>query len=211
MKRISFLLITGLLVIMLTGCKLNNTSSEVTSDEPSSSEYITGKDENMGDVTISSEEPEVTTESTPSIGTDSSYIVDWSDITVDGLDEDSFIHKLDTEVLQDVAAKLQSLVDEELAEEKENPEITYSEGFTRVFKKELYLEVIDMGNKAVMPLYYILYKSPNNGMYEFICAVALSKLTGFDFMNESGDYYNWASGKEYLELFNKYMLENPNL
>ena len=136
------------------------------------------------------------------------YTADWSDITVSGLDENSFVKKLDTEVLQNIAAKLQSLVEEELAEERENQEIILSEGFTRVFKKELYLEVIDMGNKAEMPLYYILYKSPNNDMYEYICAVALSELTGLDFMNESGDYYDWSSGKEYLELFNEYMLQN---
>ena len=64
-----------------------------------------------------------------------------------------------------------------------------------------------MGDKAKMPLYYILYKSPNNDMYEYICAVALSELTGLDFMKESGDYYDWTSGKEYLELFNKYIVD----
>ena len=181
MKRILLLLITGLMAIMLSGCKWNNTISKDTS-----------------------------TESTTSIETDSSYIVDWSDITVSGLDENAFIQKLDTELLQDIAAKLQSLVDEELAEEDENPEIILSEGFARVFKKELYLEVIDMGDKAEMPLYYILYKSPNNEMYEYICAVALSELTGLDFMNESGDYYDWTSGKEYLELFNAYMIDNQS-
>lgn len=184
MKSISFLLITALMAITLSGCKPNNATT--------------------------SAELEVTTESTTSIGTDSSYIVDWSDITVNGLDEDSFIQKLDTEVLQNVATNLQSLVDEELAEENENQEIILSEGFTRVFKKELYLEVIDMGNKAEMPLYYILYNSPNNEMYEYICAVALSELTGLDFMNESGDYYDWTSGEEYLELFNEYMLDKQS-
>ncbi len=181
MKRMSLLLITGLMAIMLSGCKWNNTISKDTS-----------------------------TEATSPIETDSSYIVDWSDITVSGLDENAFIQKLDTELLQDIAAKLQSLVDEEMAEEDENPGIILSEGFVRVFKKELYLEVIDMGDKAEMPLYYILYKSPNNEMYEYICAVALSELTGLDFMNESGDYYDWASGKEYLELFNAYMIDNQS-
>ena len=56
-----------------------------------------------------------------------------------------------------------------------------------------------------MPLYYILYKSEGDDMYEYICAVALSELTGLDFMNESGEYYDWSSGKEYLELFQQYM------
>ena len=198
MKRIYFLLITSLMAITLSGCKSNNTISEVTSTEQYSSEYIIGNGESMGDVTTTSTE------------TDSSYIVDWFDFTVNGLDEDSFVQKLDTDVLQEVAAKLQSLVDEELAEEKENPEIILSEGFTRVFQKDIYHEVIAMGDKAEMPLYYILYKSPNNEMYEYICAVAFSELTGLDFMNESDNYYDWTSGKEYLELFNKYMIENQS-
>lgn len=198
MKRISILLITSLMAITFSGCKSNNAISEVISTEQSSSDYIIGNGESTGDAP------------TTSIGTDSSYIVDWSDITVNGLDEDSFVQKLDTEVLQEVGAKLQYLVDEELAEEKENPEIILSESFTRVFQKDIYHEVIAMGDEAEMPLYYILYKSPNNVMYEYICAVALSELTGLDFMNESGNYYDWTSGKEYLELFNKYMIENQS-
>lgn len=198
MKRISFILITSLIAITLSGCKSNNTISEVTSTEQPGSEYIIGNGESMGDATATSTE------------TDLSCIVDWSDITVNGLNEDSFVQKLDTEVLQEVAAKLQFLVEEELAEEKENPEIILSESFTRVFQKDIYHEVIAMGDKAQMPLYYILYKSPNNVMYEHICAVALSELTGLDFMNESGNYYDWSSGKEYLELFNKYMIENQS-
>lgn len=187
MKRGCFLLVITLIIITLSGCKSNITAYEDSVSTSSHSDVISGEDE--------------------SVVTDSSYIVDWSDITVNGLDEDSFVQKLDSEVLQDVAENLQSLVDEELAEEEENPEIILSEGFTRVFKKDLYREVIAMGDKAKMPLYYILYKSPNNDMYEYICAVALSELTGLDFMNESGDYYDWTSGKEYLELFNKYIVD----
>ena len=52
----------------------------------------------------------------------------------------------------------QFLVEEELAEERENQEIILSEGFVRFFQKEPYLEVINMGNEAEMPLYYILYE-----------------------------------------------------
>ena len=187
MKCGCFLLVITLIIITLSGCKSNITAYEDSVSKSFGSEVISGEDE--------------------SLVADSSYIVDWSDITADGLDEDSFVQKLDSEVLQDVAEKLQSLVDEELAEEGENPQIILSEGFTRVFKKELYREVIAMGDKAKMPLYYILYKSPNNDMYEYICAVALSELTGLDFMNESGDYYDWTSDKEYLELFNKYIVD----
>ena len=47
-------------------------------------------------------------------------------------------------------------------------------------------------------------------MYEYICANALSELTGFEFMNESGDYREWSTGKEYLKLFNDYMGNDKN-
>lgn len=137
MKRGCFLLVITLIIITLSGCKSNITAYEDSVSTSSGSDVISGEDE--------------------SGVTDSSYIVDWSDITVNGLNEDSFVQKLDSEVLQDVAENLQSLVDEELA--------------------------------------------------EGICAVALSELTGLDFMNESGDYYDWTSGKEYLELFNKYIVD----
>ena len=134
-----------------------------------------------------------------------SYHADWSDITADGLDEASFYEKLDTDLLQEIAAKFQTLIEEEEAEERENPEIVITEGFTRIFQKEGYKEVISLGERAEMPLYFILYKSPNNGLYEYMCATALAELTGLDFMEESGAPYGWSNAKEYLELFNEYM------
>ena len=63
-----------------------------------------------------------------------------------------------------------------------------------------------MGERAEMPLYYIIYKSDSNGMYEHICATALSELTGFRFMDDSGSYMQWSTAKEYLELFNAYII-----
>lgn len=136
---------------------------------------------------------------------DTVYHADWSDITADGLDEASFYEKLDTDLLQEIAAKFQSLIEEEKEEEEENPEIVITEGFMRIFQKEKYKEVISLGERAEMPLYFILYKSPNNGLYEYMCATALSELTGLDFLEESGTTYGWSNAKEYLELFNKYM------
>lgn len=133
------------------------------------------------------------------------YNTDWSDISNGQLNEESFIQKLDEDILKEVATELQSLVDEEISEEKENPDIIITEGYTRVFSKEQYLNVLAMGEKAEMSLYYILYKSENNSIYEHICATALSELTGLKFVNESGDYLDWSTGKEYLELFNQYM------
>ena len=158
-------------------------------------------------------EPAVPADTGPvgSLGTDSGteapYRSDWSDLTADGLDEDAFLPKLDTACLQDVAAKLQSLVEEEVAEEEKDRDLILSEGPARIFQKEQYRAVIGMGERAAMPLYYILYRSPNDGMYEYLCAVALSELTGLDFMDASGDHYAWTSGKGYLALSQAYMAE----
>ena len=219
-RKIAFITLAVFLITMLVvflvfynqgGFTAEHADSKAVGIEKPDSEYPTGVDEDMQiSVTETEAATSTETETTASTETDPSYVADWSDITTDGLDENAFIQKLDTALLQEIAAKLQALVKEELEEEDENPEVILTEGFARVFKKKLYLEVIDMGEKAEMPLYYILYKSPNDAMYEHICAVALSELTGYDFMNESGDYYDWTSGKEYLELFDEYMLNNAS-
>ncbi len=131
---------------------------------------------------------------------------DWSAITANGLDEEKFLEKLNVEDLKEIASQLQALVIEEEKEERENPDIVITEGYPRVFKKAQYKKVTDMGERAEMPLYYIIYKSDSNGMYEHICATALSELTGFRFMDDSGSYMQWSTAKEYLELFNAYII-----
>lgn len=53
------------------------------------------------------------------------------------------------------------------------------------------------------PLYLILYKSPNAGMYEYICAQALYELSGYEF--------EWENSKEFLEKFNEKVLTEGNV
>lgn len=130
---------------------------------------------------------------------------DWSAITANGLEEEKFLEKLNAEDLKEVASELQALVSEVMEEERENPAIVITEGYSRVFEKPQYRRVIDMGERAEMPLYYIIYKSETNGMYEHVCAVALSELTGLRFMDDSGAYLQWSTAKEYLELFHAFM------
>ena len=74
MKRGCFLLVIILIIITLSGCKSNITAYEDSVSKSFGSEVISGEDE--------------------SLVADSSYIVDWSDITADGLDEDSFVQKV---------------------------------------------------------------------------------------------------------------------
>ena len=129
----------------------------------------------------------------------------WSFITEDGVDEELLIADLDEEVLVYVANELQSLVEEEVKEERENPEILLSEGWTRVFEKEQYTHVLELGESAMLPLYFILYKSENSGMYEYICACALYELSGYDFINDDGSL-QWSTSKEFQRLFEQAVL-----
>lgn len=124
----------------------------------------------------------------------------WNEITADGVDEQLLINNIDINMLKTIAFELQTLVEEETAEEKENPQIVITEGWHRIFKKERYKKIIDIGQSAMKPLYFIIYKSTNSGAYEYVCARALYELSGFDF--------NWINSKDFLEKFNKQILDN---
>lgn len=134
--------------------------------------------------------------------------LDWPEITEDGVDEPLFLEHLDVEVLETVAAQLQALVDETVQEERENPEIVLSDGFTRVFQSKRYQSVLALGDSAMKPLYWIIYQSPNAGMYEYLCAMALYELSGYDFSNADGTL-TWVNSKEFLERFNEAVLQEP--
>lgn len=127
----------------------------------------------------------------------------WDEITQNGVDEELLFKNIDIDVLERVAANLQSAMDEELKEEQENPEILITEGWTRIFNKEQYKEVISIGKPAMKPLYWILYKSENNGEYEYICAKALQEISGIGAGISEDGTKEWVNGKEYLELFTK--------
>lgn len=143
-------------------------------------------------------------ESREAIDTDS---LSWFEITEDGVNEELFLENLDTEVLETVAAELQALVEEEVEAEQANPEIVITEGWTRVFESRQYEKVLDMGESAMKPLYWIIYKSPNAGLYEYICAAALYELSGYDFTDEDGDL-TWNNSKEFLDRFNEKILSD---
>ena len=129
-------------------------------------------------------------------------VVDWSAITFDGVNEELFAEKMNIENLEYVARELQTLVEEEYEDERSNPEILLTQGWTRVFSNEHYKNVIAMGDSAMMPLYWIIYKSSESGLYEYICANALYELSGYDFSNADGTL-KWATSKELLKLFDE--------
>ena len=132
--------------------------------------------------------------------------IEWNEITENGIDEDLLLENIDKKLLQEIASNLQSIIEEESKEEKENPELVLAEGWTRIFEKEGYKKVINMGKPAIKPLYYILYKSPNNGQYEYLCAKALQTISEMAFDEENGTQ-GWSTAKEYLDLFTKEIIK----
>ena len=56
------------------------------------------------------------------------------------------------------------------------------------------------------PLYWILYKSPNEGLFEYLCAAALYQISAFDFRDESGRL-TWQNTHEFLQQFTAALIQ----
>ena len=137
----------------------------------------------------------------------SKEIMEWNEISESGVNEDLLLENIDINLLQEIARNLQGAIEEEVNEERDNPELVLTEGWTRIFNKEGYKNVINIGKPAMKPLYYILYKSPNNSLYEYLCATALQEISGIGY--QKGDStYDWNNAKEYLEIFTKEIIKN---
>lgn len=129
--------------------------------------------------------------------------ITWEEITENGVNEELLLEKLDTQILEKIARNFQDAITEEINDEQENPQILITEGWTRIFNKGKYKEVISIGKPAIKPLYYILYKSENNGLYEYMCAKALQEISGIGGEVSDDGTIQWSTAKEYLELFTK--------
>jgi hypothetical protein len=127
--------------------------------------------------------------------------VEWMEISEDGVDEDAFLENLDTELLNEIAAEFQSLVEEVHQKQIEDPEsVLRGEWIGDITESDRYIKVVNMGARAMKPLYWIIYKSDNQGLYEYICCMALEELSGYDFTDANG--IGWATSKEFLDRFN---------
>lgn len=150
--------------------------------------------------------PQVSSEPLPSQSAGAALT--WDEISDQGVNEQALLEDIDVDALKKVASLLQDL-DAQIAE-KEAASMDYvlrGQWLTDVMDSEQYNEVISMGDRAMKPLYLIIYKSENQGRYEYICALALEQLSDFEFeTDESGA--KWATSKEFLEEFNRKILEN---
>lgn len=133
--------------------------------------------------------------------------IEWNEITEDGVNEKLLVQNVNIKDLEKIATLLQSLSEEIAQKEKEDINFYLSAGWYKyTLDSQQFNEVISMGNKAIKPLYLIIYKSPNQGSYEYICTMALSKLVDFDDITDS-----WSTSKEFLEKFNKKVISSREI
>jgi hypothetical protein len=128
-------------------------------------------------------------------------------ITAEEMDEETFIEDLDIDILTTVAEKLQEVTDEIVRKQAADPEsVLRGDWVTDYSNSEQYHYVINQGVKAVKPMYYILYKSNQAGLYEFIISSAIYDIIGYDFSNDKG--YLWATAFEFREQYNACVKES---
>ena len=130
--------------------------------------------------------------------------IEWDEITEEGVNEELLFKNVNTKYLEKIATLLQSLSAEIAQKEKEDINFYLSARWYKyTLDSQQFNEVINMGNDAIKPLYLIIYKSPDQGSYEYICAMALSKLVNFYDLTDS-----WSTSKEFLEKFNQKVISN---
>lgn len=183
-------LILTAFVFMLSACDKNRENS-FDEEETTLESFTTEAAEHSGNST--------TSEST---GEEKSA-VDWSGITENGVDEDIVLQNLDIGVLEEIAEKLQNRVKEEEIAEAEDPAFTLEgKWYPFMFDSNAYKEVVALGEEAMLPLFWILYKSPNAGLYEYTCASALAELSEVYFEDEAA-FPDWKDSRDFLEQFTK--------
>ena len=187
------LLLTAFL-LALSACDQGRGNS-IDAGETTQESFMTEATENSGNST--------TSESTG----EAKSGVDWSGITGNGVDEDVVLQNLDVAVLEEIAEKLQNRVKEAEIAEAEDPTFTLEgKWYSFMFDSDAYKEVVALGEKAMLPLFWILYKSPNAGLYEYTCASALAELSEVYFGDEAA-FSDWKDSRDFLEQFIKRIAE----
>ena len=131
----------------------------------------------------------------------------WDEVTENGVDEELLLKNIDEKTLTFIAQQFQDICTK--IGEKEKKDKFYwlkGEWYHDVMDSKQYHNVILLGNKAMKPLFLIIYKSPIAGLYEWICSKALTEISGFDFSNENNGA-GWRNSKEFLEMFIDRVLE----
>ena len=56
-------------------------------------------------------------------------------------------------------------------------------------------DIVAIGKPAMKPLYWIIYKSGKNEIYEYMCACALQEISGISFEDEVNGTQVWSTAK----------------
>lgn len=127
--------------------------------------------------------------------------ITWDEINENGVDEELLIENIDKEKLEYIANELQNLCNEIEKKSKEDKDYWLKGTWhSDALDSKEYKNVLALKEEAMKPLFLIIYKSDNAGMYEWICAKALEEISGFDFTNENNGN-GWTNSKEFLEMF----------
>ena len=131
----------------------------------------------------------------------------WDEVTENGVDEELLLKNIDEKTLTFIAQQFQDIC-EKIGEKEKKDKFYWLKGewYHDVMDSKQYHNVILLVNKAMKPLFLIIYKSPIAGLYEWICSKALTEISGFDFSNENNGA-GWGNSKEFLEMFIDRVLE----
>ena len=100
------------------------------------------------------------------------------------------------EILDDVKSSMDKLISEIKVEMKNNPQMAmqaHPGEFIR--NSENYKAILNLGLKAIKPIYDTLYESRNAGLYEYILAMAIEDITGEKFVYNAD--YGWKNSLEF--------------
>ena len=131
----------------------------------------------------------------------------WDEVTENGVDEELLLKNIDEKTLTFIAQQFQDIC-KKIGEKEKKDKFYWLKGewYHDVMDSKQYHNVILLGNKAMKPLFLVIYKSPIAGLYEWICSKALTEISGFDFSNENNGA-GWGNSKEFLEMFIDRVLE----
>jgi len=196
MRKMLITLLTIVAVLLLASCQYRNMNNFLTESSPN----VTG------DTLIT---PKAAIESvignTPTV-TSETNAIEWLGVSENGVDEDVFLENIDMELLKEIAAEFQTLVEEVQQKEMEDPEfVLRGEWHKFIIENDKYSKIVNMGGDAMKPLFWIIYKSDNQGLYEYTCCMALEEISGYDL---STDGIGWATSKDFLDRFIKRLLSD---
>lgn len=194
------------LILLFSSCKNQKDFSNNNNKIKTEKQVSTKKEKKLEPNEDKTEPSEDKTESNEE-KVDRNEDVVWDEVTENGVDEELLLKNIDEKTLTFIAQQFQDIC-KKIGEKEKKDKFYWLKGewYHDVMDSKQYHNVILLGNKAMKPLFLIIYKSPIAGLYEWICSKALTEISGFDFSNENNGA-GWGNSKECLEMFIDRVLE----